>query len=130
MLHPKNDPSRPICFSLILIKSVFFIKHLRNINYQTKLGCKNSFYNLLSLKWATLTNIAYEKGVALYLNGPEVWTEWRRLDMPVLKASGNARIPLGNAYDSSVEDNNTNYAAEVTAQEPANLHTKLWWDKN
>ena len=36
--------------------------------------------------------------------------EWRRLDMPVLKASGNAvdaRIPLRNAYDSSVEDNNT-----------------------
>jgi len=63
---PKNDPSHPICVSLILIKSVFFIKHLRTINYQTKLGCKNSFYNLLSLKWATLANIAYEKGVALY----------------------------------------------------------------
>ena len=72
----------------------------------------------------------------MYLNGPEVWTEWRRLDMPVLKASGIIRIPLGNAYDSPVENNNNNnnntinYAAEVTAQEPANLHTKLWWDKN
>jgi len=53
--------------------------------------------------------------------------------MPILKASGNAvdaRIPVCNAYDSSVEDNNTNYAAEVTTQEPDNLHTKLWWDKN
>ena len=86
------------------------------------------------MKWAPLANIAYEKGVALYLNGPEVWAEWKRLDMPILKASGNAvdtRIPLRNAYDSSVEDNNTtNYAAEVTAQGRDNLHTKLWWDKN
>jgi hypothetical protein len=83
---------------------------------------------------ATLADIAYEKWVALYLNGPEAWAEWRRLDMPVLTASGNAvdaRIPVRDAYDSSVEDNNaTNYTAVVAAQGPDNLHTKLWWDKN
>ncbi|MEE9408748.1 MAG: SusD/RagB family nutrient-binding outer membrane lipoprotein [Polaribacter sp.] len=83
---------------------------------------------------STLANIAYEKWVALYLNGPEAWAEWRRLDMPVLTPSGNAvdpRIPVRDAYDSSVEDNNaTNYAAVVASQGADDLHTKLWWDKN
>ncbi|MDG1719853.1 MAG: SusD/RagB family nutrient-binding outer membrane lipoprotein [Bacteroidia bacterium] len=68
------------------------------------------------------------------LNGPEVWAEWRRLDMPVLIPSGNAvdsRIPVRDTYDSSVEDNNSaNYASIISIQGPDNLHTKLWWDKN
>lgn len=83
---------------------------------------------------AALADIAYEKWVALYLNGPEAWAEWRRLDMPVLTPSGNAvdaRIPVRDAYDSSVEDNNaTNYAAVVATQGVDDLHTKLWWDVN
>ena len=83
---------------------------------------------------ATLADIAYEKWVALYLNGPEAWAEWRRLDMPVLIPSGNAvdpRIPVRDAYDSSIEDNNSaNYASIISIQGPDNLHTKLWWDKN
>lgn len=83
---------------------------------------------------ATLADIAYEKWVALYLNGPEAWAERRRLDMPVLIPSGNAvdpRIPVRDAYDSSIEDNNSaNYASIISIQGPDNLHTKLWWDKN
>lgn len=83
---------------------------------------------------ATLADIAYEKWVALYLNGPEAWAEWRRLDMPVLTPSPYAvdpRIPVRDAYDSSVEDNNkANYDAVVASQGPDNLHTKLWWDVN
>ena len=83
---------------------------------------------------STLSEIAYEKWVALYLNGPEAWAEWRRLDMPALTPSASAqdkRIPVRDAYDSSVEDNNpTNYAAVVAAQGADDLHTKLWWDKN
>jgi hypothetical protein len=83
---------------------------------------------------ATLANIAYEKWVALYLNGPEAWAEWRRLDMPALTPSANAtdpRIPVRDAYSSSVEDNNSaNYAAVIASQGVDNLHTKLWWDKN
>ena len=83
---------------------------------------------------STLSEIAYEKWVALYLNGPEAWAEWRRLDMPVLTPSASAldkRIPVRDAYDSSVEDNNpANYAAVVAAQGADDLHTKLWWDVN
>lgn len=81
---------------------------------------------------ATMANIAYEKWVALYLNGPEAWAEWRRLDAPTLTPSIYAtdqRIPTRHGYSSSVEDNNSeNYATMVSQQGPDNLYTKLWWD--
>jgi hypothetical protein len=81
---------------------------------------------------ATLADIAYEKWVSLYLNGPEAWAEWRRLDMPVLTPSAYAdglEIPVRDAYDASVKDNNPeNYAAIVAAQGPDTRYTRLWWD--
>jgi len=84
--------------------------------------------------YSGIADIAYEKWVALYLNGPEAWAEWRRLDAPTLIPSAYAtdqRIPVRHAYDSSVEDNNkANYDAVVASQGADNLHTKLWWDKN
>lgn len=80
----------------------------------------------------TTESMAYEKWVALYLNGPEAWAEWRRLDAPALTPSeyaGDPRIPVRHAYDSSVEDNNkANYDAIVAAQGADDLHTRLWWD--
>jgi hypothetical protein len=83
---------------------------------------------------ATITDIAYEKYMALYLNGPEAWAEWRRLDSPALTPSIYAlvqKIPVRHAYSPSVADNNPdNYAAVIASQGPDNLHTKLWWDKN
>jgi len=83
---------------------------------------------------ATMDDIAYEKWVALYLNGPEAWAEWRRLDAPALTPSTYAtdqRIPLRHGYTSTVEDNNaTNYATMVSQQGPDNLYTQLWWDVN
>lgn len=83
---------------------------------------------------ATMADIAYEKWVSLYLNGPEAWAEWRRLDAPALTPSiyaNDQRIPVRHAYSSSVADNNkANYDKMVTEQGPDNLHTKLWWDKN
>ncbi|WP_224489941.1 SusD/RagB family nutrient-binding outer membrane lipoprotein [Robertkochia flava] len=82
----------------------------------------------------TIEDIAYEKWVALYLNGPEAWAEWRRLDAPALTPSefaGDQRIPVRHAYDASVESNNkANYDEIVSKQGPDNLHTKLWWDVN
>jgi hypothetical protein len=81
-----------------------------------------------------IADIAYEKWVALYLNGPEAWAEWRRLDAPFLPPSNYAaiqQIPTRDAYDPSVEDNNAaNYAAMVAAQGTDNIYTKLWWDVN
>lgn len=81
---------------------------------------------------STINDIAYEKWIALYLNGPEAWAEWRRLDAPALTPSifaGDQRIPVRHAYDSSVEDNNkANYDAIIAIQGPDDLHTRLWWD--
>jgi len=81
-----------------------------------------------------MNDIAYQKWIALYLNGWEAWAEWRRLDYPVLTPSANAadpRIPVRDAYDSAVEDNNpANYAAIIAAQGTDDVHTKLWWDVN
>ena len=83
---------------------------------------------------ATMADIAYEKYMALYLNGPEAWAEWRRLDSPALTPSIYAlvqKIPVRHAYSPSVADNNPdNYAAVIASQGPDDLHTKLWWDKN
>lgn len=83
---------------------------------------------------SSLEDIAYQKWIALYFNGHEAWSEWRRLDMPVLTPSQNAvdpRIPVRDAYDCSVEYNNAeNYSKVLSIQGPDNLHTKLWWDKN
>ncbi len=83
---------------------------------------------------SAIGDIAYEKWVALYLNGQEAWSEWRRLDAPALTPSefaGDPRIPVRLAYDSSVEDNNqANYTTIVGIQGADDLHTKLWWDKN
>jgi len=83
---------------------------------------------------ATLADIAYEKWVSLFLNGPEAWAEWRRLDMPALTPSTFAvdpRIPVRDAYDASVGDNNAiNYKNVIGSQGADDLHTKLWWDVN
>jgi len=81
-----------------------------------------------------IADIAYEKWVSLYLQGPEAWAEWRRLDLPVLTPSpfaSDPRIPVRDAYDAAIETNNAaNYADMVAAQGPDNIHTKLWWDVN
>ncbi|MDT0552583.1 SusD/RagB family nutrient-binding outer membrane lipoprotein [Urechidicola vernalis] len=81
-----------------------------------------------------INDIAYEKWVALYLQGQEAWSEWRRLDYPVLVPSSNAadeRIPVRHAYDESVENNNkANYDEIVSKQGQDDNHTKLWWDVN
>lgn len=81
-----------------------------------------------------INDIAYEKWVALYLQGQEAWSEWRRLDFPILVPSTNgaeSEIPVRHAYDSSVEDNNAaNYAEILSKQGPDVITTKLWWDVN
>ncbi|MBC9796370.1 SusD/RagB family nutrient-binding outer membrane lipoprotein [Sinomicrobium weinanense] len=82
--------------------------------------------------YGDIEDIAYEKWVALYLNGPEAWAEWRRLDAPSLTPSSFAndpRIPVRHAYDASIADNNkANYDEMISFQGPDNLHTRLWWD--
>jgi len=85
---------------------------------------------------AGLKQIAYEKWVALYNQETEAWSEWRRLDYPVLKPGPDAvttTVPTRMPYpDSENSLNATNLNAAKANQGGAtgtSLSGKVWWDK-
>jgi hypothetical protein len=80
--------------------------------------------------------IGYQKWVALYLQGVEAWSEWRRLDYPELMPApdplnDSGEIPRRQGYPVSERDlNGPNYEAGVQMLGgPDVLDTPLWWDK-
>ena len=84
---------------------------------------------------APMESIAYEKYVALYMQGAEAWAEWRRLDHPQLAPAADALsgsgIPVRNGYSALTRELNAdNYNAAVQAQGTDNQDTRLWWDVN
>src|SRR5690606_8431359 len=84
--------------------------------------------------YVDVSSIAYEKYVALYLQGYEAWAEWRRFgaDAPAISPPASALngngIPQRQAYaTNAAASNQANYDAAISAQGPDNLDTKLWW---
>lgn len=80
-----------------------------------------------------MQQIAEEKWKALYLQGWESWSEWRRLGYPELEPAtqplNGDDVPVRQGYDNDYPTNNTeNYNAAVSSQGPDNLGTHLWWD--
>lgn len=81
-------------------------------------------------------SIGYQKWIALYPNGYEAWTEWRRLDYPTLNAhsaalNNSGQIPLRHAYPSTeVQLNKENYDAAVSIIGKDDETVKLYWDRN
>lgn len=85
--------------------------------------------------------IAFQLWIALYNQGFEAWTQWRRLDYPTLtlatrcyKAAVNdagvAIIPKRFTYPATEPGTNTdNYAAASKAIGGDFLYTPLFWDK-
>lgn len=80
--------------------------------------------------------IGDQKWIALYGQGIEAWSEWRRLDYPILKvaaspvAAAGGKIPVRFRYPQNEQStNNNSYTAAVSNQGPDVLTTKLWWDK-
>ncbi|WP_070786753.1 SusD/RagB family nutrient-binding outer membrane lipoprotein [Flavobacterium crassostreae] len=80
--------------------------------------------------------IAYQLWIAYYNRGFEAWTEYRRLDYPVLTAPTSAvaasggKIPVRVIYslfDKTL--NKANYEAASTAIGGDNMTTKIFWDK-
>ncbi|MCC9070276.1 SusD/RagB family nutrient-binding outer membrane lipoprotein [Flavobacterium sp. F-65] len=80
--------------------------------------------------------IAYQLWIAYYNRGFEGWTEYRRLDFPILVAPTTAvseaegKVPVRNIYslfDSTL--NKDNYNAAATAIGGDKMTTKLFWDK-
>jgi len=78
--------------------------------------------------------IGRQKWVALFPNGYEAWSEWRRLDYPQLTAhqfplNSSGKIPVRHAYPSSeLQLNENSYKAAVAAQGADTGDTRLWWD--
>jgi len=78
--------------------------------------------------------IRLQKWFALFYNGFEGWSEWRRTGVPKQTAIGpssaitawarRAKYPL-----SELTINSANYNAAVQAQGPDDLLTHVWWNK-
>ncbi|OXA66470.1 hypothetical protein B0A67_23030 [Flavobacterium aquidurense] len=80
--------------------------------------------------------IAYQLWIAYYNRGFEAWTEYRRLDFPILKAPSTAvdaaqgKVPVRVIYslfDKTL--NKDNYEAAATAIGGDAMTTKIFWDR-
>lgn len=83
-----------------------------------------------------LSLIGNQKWVALYMQGHEAWSEWRRTGFPALTpASGAAnpskQIPRRHGYPTTERDlNGDNYKLVAGQQgEADSFDTRVWWDK-
>jgi hypothetical protein len=79
--------------------------------------------------------IGTQKWIALYGQGVEAWSEFRRLDYPRLRiarspmAAAGGKFPVRFRYPANEQTVNTNNrAAAVTRMGPDAISTKLWWD--
>ena len=74
-----------------------------------------------------------QKWIALYNRGVEAWTEWRRLDFPILNVPegmvyGDIPLRMPYPYDE-VAQNGDNYAAASAAIGGDEMSTPVFWDK-
>lgn len=80
--------------------------------------------------------IGTQKWIALFPDGYEAWTEWRRTGFPILTPPPNAKnesgeIPRRQGYSTSERDlNSANYQEALTRQGfvKDDLDQRIWWD--
>jgi hypothetical protein len=78
--------------------------------------------------------IGKQKWIALFNQGTQGWTEWRRLDFGILRLPADGildgtGIPARMYYSIDEQTlNSGNYAAAISNQGPDLQDTKLWWD--
>jgi hypothetical protein len=80
-------------------------------------------------------SIGQQKWIALYGQGVEAFTEWRRLDYPQLAPAVagklDGQMPLRFIYPGTEQSlNGKNYKAAVASQGDDVLTTRLWFDVN
>lgn len=76
--------------------------------------------------------IGTQKWIASYLKGFEAWTDWRRLDYPVLNTPPAARSEIPKRFPYPVREQNLNkaqYEAASAAIGGDDVGTKLFFDK-
>jgi hypothetical protein len=81
-----------------------------------------------------LSKIRLQKWFALFNNGFEGWSEWRRTGVPAeIKAGANSAInawPRRARYPISEQRlNQNNYQAAIGRQGADDMLTNIWWDK-
>ncbi|WPP53252.1 SusD/RagB family nutrient-binding outer membrane lipoprotein [Catalinimonas niigatensis] len=79
-------------------------------------------------------SIGNQKWLALYMQGMEAWSEWRRLDYPALlpapDAAAGRDIPRRRGYPlTEISLNKKNYDEAIARQGPDLMSTRVWWDK-
>ncbi|MCB9308097.1 MAG: SusD/RagB family nutrient-binding outer membrane lipoprotein [Lewinellaceae bacterium] len=82
--------------------------------------------------------IGVQKWLALFMEGVQGWSEWRRLDFTKLEApvegslfdTGNSPAPVRLTYPTNEQTQNASgYSTGVSALGgPDKLSTRLWWD--
>jgi len=78
--------------------------------------------------------IGTQKWLGMYNRGVEGWSEWRRLDFPILNVPegmtyGDIPVRYPYPFDEN-EMNEANYDAASAAIGGDQATTKLWWDVN
>ncbi len=80
--------------------------------------------------------IGKQKWIALYNQGIQGWSEWRRLDFGILQLPADGLlegtgIPLRMKYAVDEQTlNSGNYSAAISSQGPDLQDTRVWWDVN
>jgi hypothetical protein len=82
---------------------------------------------------AGLTQIALQRWIALYTDGVEAWSEWRRTCVPATVKPGPDAIigTVPRRYLYSITDhavNSANVDAAVARQGPDDFTTRMYWD--
>jgi hypothetical protein len=84
---------------------------------------------------AAIERIATQRWIALFAQGMEAWSSWRRTGFPALKPTvatlnGGTGIPRRLAYPVTETTLNARNYAEVTARQGKDdQYTRVWWDK-
>ncbi|MBI2407617.1 MAG: SusD/RagB family nutrient-binding outer membrane lipoprotein [Gemmatimonadetes bacterium] len=83
---------------------------------------------------AGLTQILTEKWIALFTQGEEAWSDWRRTGVPANIVSGPSAIvnyvPRRMLYASSEQSVNKDMLDAAIARQGADaMNTRMWWDK-
>lgn len=82
-----------------------------------------------------IERISTQRWIALFFQGTEAWSEWRRTGFPVLKPAtttlnGGTEIPRRLAYPVTENNiNHDNYQAVLSSQGKDDHYTRVWWDK-
>lgn len=83
-----------------------------------------------------LNQIALQKWIALFTQGSEAWSNWRRTGHPVTIVPGPSAYPEGTPvarrlpYPGSEQSSNAASLAEAIARQGADTYaTRIWWDK-